>query len=147
GLSDCRNKWLAAPPGRSRDRPCTAEYPRRRRGVLLQHPAARHLRCASDSAREMAPAVAPSDELISTAASQPAFSANGRYVAFTSRDGSPWDVYVKDRQTGTYTPVSRGANGDLPDSRYSAQPSLSADGRFLAYLSLPDHLVPGDTNH
>ncbi len=83
----------------------------------------------------------------------PSITADGRYVAFYS-DASNlvpgdtnWyvDVFVHDRQTGQITRVSvdaSGAEGD-DDSTY---PSISADGRSVAFSSLATNLVPGDTN-
>jgi Tol biopolymer transport system component len=75
-------------------------------------------------------------------------------VAFWSRqsdlvagdaNGFEGDVYVADRQTGTMERVSvssQGAQGNLD----SSQPSISADGRFVAFSSDADNLVPGDGN-
>lgn len=79
-------------------------------------------------------------------------SGDGRFVAFVSlTDLTPadtngrWDVYLKDRVTGTTTLVStdsagRQGNGD------SGQASLSADGLHLVFWSSADNLVAGDTN-
>jgi Tol biopolymer transport system component len=56
-----------------------------------------------------------------------------------------FDVFVHDRMTGTTTRVSvnsAGAQGD----RMSFAPSLSADGRFVAFASLATNLVDDDTN-
>lgn len=84
---------------------------------------------------------------------QPAISADGRYVAFTSSaddlveddtNGS-LDVFVHDLRTGVTVLVSRGTNGELANHD-SFSPSLSADGRFVAFSSLATNLDPGDTN-
>jgi len=83
---------------------------------------------------------------------RPSISADGRYVAFQSYatnlvggDGNGYlDVFVRDRQSGTTERVSvdsLGGEGD-GDSGYS---SISADGRYVAFLSLAN-LVGGDTN-
>ncbi|MFN8612666.1 MAG: Ig-like domain-containing protein [Vulcanimicrobiota bacterium] len=83
----------------------------------------------------------------------PRVSADGRFVAFTSSatnlvagdSNGRDDVFVHDRQTGTTTRVSldsAGVQGDL-DSGF---PSLSADGRFVAFHSSATNLVPGDSN-
>jgi Tol biopolymer transport system component len=81
----------------------------------------------------------------------PAISANGRYVAFASDADNlgPSDpaavvnVFVRDTVLNTTTLVSRadgaGAGGD--DS--SNFPSISADGRFVAFHSDANNLVPG----
>jgi Tol biopolymer transport system component len=89
-----------------------------------------------------------------SASASPSISADGRLVAFWSRqsdlvagdaNGFEGDVYVADRQTGTMERVSvssQGAQGNLD----SSQPSISADGRFVAFSSDADNLVPGDGN-
>ncbi|MFD8499175.1 TolB family protein [Amycolatopsis sp. NPDC059657] len=78
----------------------------------------------------------------------PVISADGRYVAFPSeastlvrgdRNGVS-DVFVKDLWTGS---VDRLTDGDGPS--YDP-PALSADGRYVAFLSGAANLVPGDTN-
>jgi hypothetical protein len=83
----------------------------------------------------------------------PSISADGRYVAFLSgadnlvpNDTNPhYDIYVKDLQTGAIVMASTDAGGDLADNdNFSA--SISADGRYVAFQSAADNLVPGDTN-
>ena len=83
----------------------------------------------------------------------PDISADGRYVAFTSaagnlvrRDtnGRP-DVFVRDRHTGTTCLVSVGLDGESADGA-SYRPEISADGRFIAFLSGAGNLVQHDTN-
>lgn len=70
-------------------------------------------------------------------------SSDGRYVAFESDergDGLPWiDVMIKDLQTGATIIAPNG----FSNSAY--EPSLSADGRYLAYWT-DATLVAGDTN-
>lgn len=82
-----------------------------------------------------------------------AISADGRYVAFASdaanlvagdTNGSA-DVFVHDGQTGTTARVSVTSAGGQVDG-HSRAPSLSADGRFVAFESRAAGLVPGDTN-
>ena len=83
----------------------------------------------------------------------PSISADGRYVAFasfatnlvTGDTNEDWDVFVKDRQTGQTTRVSVDSSGAQGDAA-SAGPSISADGRFVAFWSRATNLVPGDTN-
>jgi Tol biopolymer transport system component len=93
----------------------------------------------------------------------PSISADGRFVAFYSRatnlvpgdtNGCPnpdgytdpcYDVFVHDRQTGTTERVSVDSAGSQGNSD-SSGPGLSADGRFVAFLSRASNLVPGDTN-
>ncbi len=73
-----------------------------------------------------------------TAAFEPSLSADGMRVAFTSRGYGETDtgVYVYDRATRATTLVSRasGAAG-APASGASARPSMSADGRRVAFTS------------
>jgi Tol biopolymer transport system component len=85
----------------------------------------------------------------------PSISADGRYVAFTSEatnligdgaDGNNMlDVFVHDRQTGTTTRVSVGPGGAQGDNS-SFRPSISGDGRSVAFGSDATNLVTGDTN-
>src|SRR5205085_941269 len=56
-----------------------------------------------------------------------------------------FDVFVFDQQTSTIQRVSVDAAGNQGNSG-SARPSLSADGRFVAFSSVSNNLVPGDTN-
>jgi len=83
----------------------------------------------------------------------PSLSADGRYVAYFSRatnlvggdtNGS-YDVFVHDRVSGTTTRVSVSSAGAQGDGD-SSGPSLSADGRYVAYFSRATNLVGGDTN-
>ena len=83
----------------------------------------------------------------------PAISANGRYVAFRSAatnlvpgdTNGAIDVFVHDRQTGITSRVSVATGGGQSNNN-SFTPSLSADGRFVAFHSFGTNLVPGDTN-
>ncbi|MDQ3870841.1 MAG: PKD domain-containing protein [Chloroflexota bacterium] len=85
--------------------------------------------------------------------SSPSISADGRYVAFESSSpnlvpgdtNNAVDVFVGDRRSGTTTRVSVGTRGAQGDSN-SFSPSLSADGRYVAFVSSASNLVPGDTN-
>jgi Tol biopolymer transport system component len=80
-------------------------------------------------------------------------SADGRFVAFYS-DASNIvpgdtndtnDIFVRDRLTNTTTRVSVDSAGNQANS-FSSDPSISADGRFVAFDSFASNLVPGDTN-
>jgi Tol biopolymer transport system component len=84
----------------------------------------------------------------------PSISGDGRYVAFQSEatglvapggsDGS-FHIFVRDRQMLTTTQVSvnsLGAQGN--DHSYS--PSISEDGRYVAFESFATNLVAGVTN-
>ena len=83
----------------------------------------------------------------------PALSSDGRYVAFASAatnliDGDTNDandVFVRDRQTNTTTRVSVGYNGSQANGG-SDEPSLSGDGRLVAFTSAATNIVSGDAN-
>lgn len=80
-------------------------------------------------------------------------SGDGRYVAFqslatnlvTGDTNGVSDIFVRDTQTDTTERISissMGAQGNA-DSEY---PSISADGRYVAFYSNASNLVTGDTN-
>jgi Tol biopolymer transport system component len=83
--------------------------------------------------------------------SSPSLSANGRLVAYEANpikfgqvDTHNSEVFVRDRVTGT---VTRESFGRAPWIRGLAHhPSLSADGRYIAFHSWSWNLVPDDTN-
>ena len=85
--------------------------------------------------------------------SAPSLSANGRYVAFSSyasnlvagNTNARTDAFVHDTRTGTTTRVSVTSDGTEANSGNST-PSLSADGRYVAFASAATNLVAGDTN-
>ncbi len=69
-------------------------------------------------------------------------SGDGRYVAFSSQadnlvaddTNEASDIFVRDRQTGTSVRVSIASDGEQGD-RGSFQPSISDDGRYVAFTS------------
>jgi len=81
----------------------------------------------------------------------PAISADGRYVAFTSdaRDLVPGvdrfdvQVYVRDRVAGTTTLASVDADGDEAVGDDSLVPAISADGRYVSFHTGANNLYPG----
>jgi len=83
----------------------------------------------------------------------PSISADGRFVAFESEatnlvsgDTNNFrDIFVHDRQTGQTTRVSVASDGTQANG-HSFDPSISADGRYVAFISLASNLVSGDTN-
>src|SRR5260221_119014 len=87
---------------------------------------------------------------------EPAITADGRYVAFTSYatnlvpgDTNGFiDVFVRSRSIGTTQRVSLSSSWvqGNDDSCYFFHPSYSADGRYVAFESFATNLVPGDTN-
>ncbi len=84
---------------------------------------------------------------------EPFISTDGRYVAFDSEatnlvsgdTNGTWDVFVHDRQTGQTTRVSVRSNGTQGNGA-SGLPSISTDGRYVAFESGATNLVSGDTN-
>jgi len=112
----------------------------------------------------------PAIEIVSTRAdgsqgsggeTQCAISGSGRYIAFSSNaaDLVPGDtnghsdVFVKDRTTGVLERVSVDASGGqgtgVSSQGYtgSFDPSISDDGRYVAFASAANNLVPGDLNN
>jgi Tol biopolymer transport system component len=83
----------------------------------------------------------------------PAISADGRYVAFHSQatnlapGGTPglYQVYLRDMATGSTQRASIDLSG-VAGNNHSLAPSISANGRFVAFSSLASDLVPVDTN-
>ena len=82
---------------------------------------------------------------------EPSLNADARFVAFQSWASNlvPGntnlfsDIFVFDQQSGT---TSRVSVSELQSDGDSDQPSISADGRFVAFQSKATDLVSGDTN-
>lgn len=55
------------------------------------------------------------------------------------------DIFMYDRTTGTTTRVSLTSTGGETNGQ-SSQPLISGDGRWIAYWSFADNIVPNDTN-
>jgi Tol biopolymer transport system component len=78
-----------------------------------------------------------------------------RYVAFVSwatnlvpgfvANGKS-QVYLKDRVTGQIVAVSAVNNNTMGGNEDSLSATISANGRFVAWSSRADNLVPGDNN-
>ncbi len=83
----------------------------------------------------------------------PSISADGRYVAFSSAatnlvpgdSNNLFDVFVKDRNTNVTRRASISTSGGQGND-ISQGNSISADGRFVAFVSSASNLVPNDTN-
>ncbi len=83
----------------------------------------------------------------------PSISGDGRFVVYQSfasdlvlndTNGS-WDVFLYDTTLGTTVALSRGPGGAIgTGSSYS--PSISRDGRYVAFYSAAADLVVGDLN-
>lgn len=78
---------------------------------------------------------------------------DGRFVVFASRAsnldaipiGGTTQIFVRDRATGTTRLISRNAFGEAGNA-LSIAPSISADGRFVAFQSTASNLVANDEN-
>jgi Tol biopolymer transport system component len=83
----------------------------------------------------------------------PRVSGDGRFVAFASfatnlvagDTNTTADIFVHDRVSGAVSRASVDSSGLQADS-FSFNPSISADGRFVAFGSSGANLVAGDTN-
>ncbi|MFF9410553.1 TolB family protein [Streptomyces anandii] len=82
----------------------------------------------------------------------PIISADGRYAVYSAdstnlvrgvRDGRS-HIYRTDLRTGETVLVSAAKDG-TPGDGDSMRPTLSADGRYVAFATAADNLVPGDT--
>ncbi len=86
---------------------------------------------------------------------RPWMSGDGRYVAYDSagkrnvagtvETDDVRDVYVHDRVTNMTQRITMGTAGAAPNGE-SQRPTISSDGRFVAFWSLASNLVAGDTN-
>src|SRR5688572_30608155 len=80
-------------------------------------------------------------------------SADGRYVVFNSLASNlvpsdtngRSDIFIRDRITSQTTRVSVSSGGEAGNGD-SHWPAISADGRFVGFLSSASNLVSGDTN-
>jgi hypothetical protein len=83
----------------------------------------------------------------------PSISSDGRYVVFMSLASNlvsgdtndRADIFVRDWQTGRTIRASTDAGG-VQANAASDHPSISGDGRLLAFDSSASNLVPADTN-
>lgn len=77
-------------------------------------------------------------------------SGDGKTVVFSSKASNlvpgdtnrKWDVFMRDRLSGTVTRISQTANG-IQGNGDSYSPSISADGNWVAFVSAAANLVPG----
>ena len=84
----------------------------------------------------------------------PAISGDGRYVVFESRasnlvslDNNTFsDIFVRDMQTGITSLVSVNAAGNGSGNSESRKPTISANGRVIAFESAASNLVSIPTN-
>jgi len=88
---------------------------------------------------------------------RPDISDDGQQVTFGSHASNlvpddtngKRDIFVHDRQTGETQRVSVSSSGEQTDRVHGSNygPSISADGRYLAFHSYAVNLVPDDTNN
>ena len=92
--------------------------------------------------------------LANDASGEPGISANGRWVVFSSiatnlvagDTNGQLDVFLHDRQTERATLVSEAVGGGS-GNMMSMGPSISADGRWVAFTSYASNLVPPVDEH
>lgn len=97
--------------------------------------------------------VGPMGVQASASSLSPALSFDGRYVSFVSGASNlvpgdtngEGDVFVHDRQTRSTSRVSV-TNAGAQISTWSGRAGISADGRFVAFISPGSDIVAGDTN-
>ncbi|MCH8815339.1 MAG: PD40 domain-containing protein [Chloroflexi bacterium] len=83
-----------------------------------------------------------------------AISGDGRYVVFdswttnlvTGDTNGVGDVFVHDLQTGATERVSLDSSGNQANGESRYPPALNEDGRYVAFTSVANNLVTGDTN-
>lgn len=82
--------------------------------------------------------------------SEPAISADGQFVAFVSQSTNlvpgvtgGQQVYLRDRQTGQTTLVSRATSGVTSNGVTNDAPAMSSDGQFIAFVSNATNFVTG----
>src|SRR6059036_2743086 len=84
----------------------------------------------------------------------PVISTDGRYVAFESEAANlvandtngVSDVFVRNLQSGTTTLLSVNSSGTGAGNGASTSPAISADGRYVAFVSAASDLVDNDSN-
>ncbi|MFD5465793.1 TolB family protein [Kitasatospora sp. NPDC127059] len=97
--------------------------------------------------------VAADGSRLNAATTDASISGDGRYVAFSTAATNVLpgqarhrsDVYVRDRWTGRTEPISTGTLTTTDDEtlRSAVNPSLSQDGRYVAFASDRTDLAPG----
>jgi Tol biopolymer transport system component len=94
--------------------------------------------------------VSPAGAFANDQCIHPAISADGRYVAFASAAtnlgvaSTTFQVFVHDRVAATTQCASVSTSG-VVGSFYSILPAISADGRYVAFVSRAGNLIDGST--
>jgi Tol biopolymer transport system component len=81
-------------------------------------------------------------------------SASGQYVAFSSEadnlvindTNAASDIFVRGMLTRSNLLVSVSTNGLSVGNGISVDPAITSDGRYVAFASFANDLIPGDTN-
>src|SRR5207302_860825 len=89
------------------------------------------------------------------ASTSPLISPDGRYVAFVSAAGNlvandtnnANDIFVRDLQNNTTTLVSVSMDGATSGNGGSDWPTMTPDGRWVAFVSKATNLVAGASNN
>ena len=87
------------------------------------------------------------------ASSDPAISADGRFVTFVSQSTNlvagviGQQVYLRDRQTGQTTLISKSSSGVTSNGGVNSSPAISSDGRYIAFVSVATNLGVAGGNH
>ncbi|MDQ2973337.1 MAG: hypothetical protein M3Q79_02560 [bacterium] len=84
----------------------------------------------------------------------PEMSSDGRYIVFESLatnlvagdTNASYDVFRKDTQTGTTSRVSTDSSSAQATGGNNFRPTITPDGRYVAFYSSATNLVAGDTN-
>ncbi len=113
------------------------------------------LAAAPPSRLELASAVQQPSASAGGNSTQPAFSADGRFIVFLSQadnlttnddHGLFTDVFVRNVASGQKLLVSVDRSGFGGGNENSHSPSLSADGRFVAFVSAASNLLTNGLN-
>jgi MYXO-CTERM domain-containing protein len=85
-------------------------------------------------------------------------SADGRYLTFATTDNGvapgdtnagtfDWDIFVRDRTLATTKLASASSTGEGANSYVATASSISADGRYVAFVSASNNLAPSGTTN
>lgn len=106
---------------------------------------------AAAAGRTMRASVADAGDESPTGGERPALSADGRHVAFVStspladldNQAGVRNVFVRDLASGHTVQISRGRTDarQVPPDGDSADPSISADGRYVAFVTEATNIV------
>jgi Tol biopolymer transport system component len=78
-------------------------------------------------------------------AQSPAISGDGNFIAYADHSSEYIPIKILNRISGAENTITNGYDG-TPPTNISEFPSLSIDGRYIAFLSAADNLVQNDSN-